>query len=207
MKNYLIIFVLLSSFAFGQKTPQDLSDFQKIFDQKLKTWKASIPGFSVQNFKAHNNFGFDNIPQEDQSVREFNAFVKNYKNLLIFSPDKKYFIDLYSSSIHYDEKKKKYIAAYDIDSQVDLGGMQNHKNSRIYFAGSSAWIEDAAWIDNDRFILAGIHSDEQSQRIPYIIIGSIKGKSLQAYHCTGKACIQTIGYKAANIGKIKIEDD
>ncbi|UTF94051.1 hypothetical protein J2O08_04990 [Elizabethkingia anophelis] len=207
MKNYLIIFVLLSSFAFGQKTPQDLSDFQKIFDQKLKTWKASIPGFSVQNFKAHHNSGFDNIPQEDQSVREFNAFVKNYKNLLIFSPDKKYFIDLYSSSIYYDEKKKKYIAAYDIDSQVDLGDMQNHKNSRIYFTGSSAWIEDAVWIDNDRFILAGIHSDEQSQRIPYIIIGSIKGNSLQAYHCTGKACIQTIGYKAANIGKIKVEDD
>ncbi|WP_260206474.1 hypothetical protein [Elizabethkingia anophelis] len=50
------------------------------------------------------------------------------------------------------------------------------KNSRIYFTGSSAWIEDAVWIDNDRFILAGIHSDEQSQRIPYIIIGSIKGK-------------------------------
>ena len=71
--------------------------------------------------------------------------------------------------------------------------------------GSSAWIEDAVWIDNDRFILAGIHSDEQSQRIPYIIIGSIKDKSLQAYHCTGKACIQTIGYKAANIGKIKLK--
>ena len=63
-------------FCFWTKTPQDLSDFQKIFDQKLKTWKASIPGFSVQNFKAHNNFGFDNISQEDQSVREFNAFVK-----------------------------------------------------------------------------------------------------------------------------------
>ncbi|MDQ8748062.1 hypothetical protein BAS06_15510 [Elizabethkingia miricola] len=207
MKNYLIFFVLLSSFAFGQKAPQDLSDFQKIFDRQLKTWKASIPGFSVQNFKAHNNFGFDNIPQEDQSVREFTSFVKNYKNLLMFSPDKKHFIDLYSSSLYYDVKKKKYIAAYDIDSQVDLGDMQNHKSSRIYFMGSSAWIEDAAWIDNDRFILAGIHSDEQSQRIPYIIIGSIKDKSLQAYHCTGNACIQTIGYKAANIGKIKIEDD
>ncbi|KUY31125.1 hypothetical protein [Elizabethkingia ursingii] len=207
MKNYLIIFVLLSSFVFAQKAPQDLSDFQKIFDQQLKTWKASIPGFSVQNFKAHNNFGFDNISQEDQPVREFTTFVKIYKDLLIFSPDKKHFIDLYSSSVYYDEKKKKYIAAYDIDSQVDLGDMQNHKSSRIYFMGSSAWIEDAVWIDNDRFILAGIHSDEQSQRIPYIIIGSIKDKSLQAYHCTGKACIQTIGYKAANIGKIKIEDD
>ncbi|CDN75565.1 hypothetical protein E27107_10097 [Elizabethkingia anophelis] len=34
---------------------------------------------------------------------------------------------MYSSSIYYDEKKKKYIAAYDIDSQVDLGDMQNHK--------------------------------------------------------------------------------
>ena len=207
MKNYLIVFVLLSSFAFGQKASQDLSDFQKIFDQKLKTWKASIPGFSVQNFKAHNNFGFDNIPQEDQPVREFTAFVKDYKDLLIFSPDKKHFIDLYSSSVYYDEKKKKYIAAYDIDSQVDLGDMQNHNSSRIYFMGSSAWVEDATWIDNDRFILAGIHSDEQSQRIPYIIIGSIKDKSLQVYDCTGKACIQTIGYKAANIGKIKIEDD
>ena len=75
-------------FCFCTKAPQDLSDFQKIFDQQLKTWKASIPGFSVQNFKAYHNFGFDNISQEDQSVRDFTAFVKNYKDLLIFSPDK-----------------------------------------------------------------------------------------------------------------------
>lgn len=207
MKNYLVIFVLISSSVFAQKAPQDLSDFRKIFDQQLKIWKASIPGFSVQNFKAYNNFGFDSTPQEDQSVKEFTAFVKNYKDLLIFSPDKKHFIDLYSSSVYYDEKKKKYIAAYDIDSQVDLGDIQNHKSSRIYFMGSSEWIEDAAWIDNDRFVLAGIHSDEKSQRIPYIIVGSVKNKSLQNYRCTGRACIQTTGYKAANIGKIKIEDD
>ena len=64
-------------------------------------------------------------------------------------------------------------------------------------------VEDATWIDNDRFILAGIHSDEQSQRIPYIIIGSIKDKSLQVYHCTGKACIQTIGYKSYKYWKNK----
>ncbi|MDV2447045.1 hypothetical protein CMU93_05950 [Elizabethkingia anophelis] len=207
MKNYLIIFVLLSSFVFAQKAPQDLSDFQKIFDQQLKTWKASIPGFSVQNFKAYHNFGFDNISQEDQSVRDFTVFVKNYKDLLIFSPDKKHFIDLYSSSVYYDEKKKKYLAAYDVDSQVDLGDMQNHKSSGIYFMEPSAWMEDAAWIDNDRFILVGIHSDEQSQRIPYIILINIKDRYLQIYNCTGKACIQTTGYKAANIGKIKIEDD
>lgn len=38
-------FVLLSSFAFGQKTPQDLSDFQKIFDRNLKHGKPLFPDF------------------------------------------------------------------------------------------------------------------------------------------------------------------
>ncbi|WP_236900624.1 hypothetical protein [Elizabethkingia ursingii] len=108
MKNYLTIFVLLSSFVFAQKAPQDLSDFQKIFDQQLKTWKASIPGFSVQNFKAHNNFGFDNISQEDQPVREFTTFVKNYKDLLIFSPDKN-ILSIYTVPLSIMMKRKRNI--------------------------------------------------------------------------------------------------
>ncbi|MDE5492931.1 hypothetical protein ACV0BM_004740 [Elizabethkingia meningoseptica] len=207
MKKFWFILLFLWNIAYSQKAPDDQSAIQHIFNKELKAWSASIPGFSVKNFSTAQNFQFEHRSQEDFSVKEFSQFIQHYKDLLTFSPDKKHFIDLYSSSIYYDKQKKKYFSAYDIDSQVELGDISNHKNSVIYFMGSSAWVEEAAWIDNSHFILAGITVNEESLRIPYLLLGDIKTKTFQRYDCNGKSCVQTVEYRAARMGKIKIEDE
>lgn len=108
-----------------------------------------------------DKFRMVNTWKEDSMlISEFNTtkpFVDKYRELLRFSPDSTYFIDLgsYNVEVETDSKGNKTYQDIGPDIEISLVSINDKKRTRLIFLGPGSIIDDAGWIDNETAIIAG----------------------------------------------------
>jgi hypothetical protein len=147
---------------------------------------------------------FENLPFGDTS--ELKEFYKLYKPALSFSSDKTQFLDIYSYWLNLERKGNKVVAVPEVDQLVSLCDLKNNKWTRIFFCGLSTRIEEAVWLTNTKFILAGTVFDEPNVFHPKVLIGDIAKQTFLVY--VDNECEATkVGYTSAKFKKLNIQDE
>jgi len=182
----------------------DLTAYKKYFDNDLKDWAKSFKDFNLSKFKLTDTIGFENLPFGDTS--NLKDFYKLYKPALSFSSNKTQFLDIYSYWLNLEKKGNKVIANPEVDQLVSLCDLRNNRWTRIFFCGLSTRIDEALWLSNSKFILAGTSLDENNIFHPKVLIGDTKNQSFLVYADTMAESTKT-GYTSSKLKKLNIQDE
>ena len=184
MKNYLLLFFSCNLFfaacssGENEKTLEPLpatdsvavdSSISETIDTILTP--AMIGVFSnspatARIRKAHSSFDWSkfrmvNTWKEDTALSQaFNvdaAYIKGQANLLKYSPDSAYLLDLDSYAVEVkNPKQKEGINVRGPDTEVTLIDFANKTKIRLLFLGPAGSVEDGKWLDNDNILLLGM---------------------------------------------------
>ncbi|MBT32625.1 MAG: hypothetical protein CMO01_23430 [Thalassobius sp.] len=166
LKNYLLLPLSLAVLMFACVKEQDESlqkreneasvsekvDFKKIDNDRLKEWsdyyQTLDASFDLAKFQFQN---LDTIRYiQGNVVGTFDAsFNEIYKDFLIYSPDKKKYLDI--DSYYWQEENGK--ALFSPDQEINLVDLEKETVTRVDFNGPSLIVESAFWIDNQTFFL------------------------------------------------------
>jgi hypothetical protein len=177
------IICLLNITAAGQGK---INAYQALFQTNpyLKHWAGTIPHFNLSAFKYTRTGDFENIILDDSWKENDPSFRQTFGKLISYSADKKKYLDFYSGQIVFDTLRSKGKAqlttSMDVDQYLLLGEYATRKTTRLLFMGSSSFLEEAAWITDSMFILAGTTS-EQNYYVPFIYIGDLKKRQFYCY--------------------------
>ncbi len=196
-----IIIIFSSANLFAQKT--SLTFYKPYFDNNLKRWTHSFKNFHLEKIKISDTIRFENFPFGD--TKKLKAFYKLYKPALSFSLDTSQFIDIYSYWLNLEKRGNKIIANAEVDQAVSLCDLKNNKWTRIYFCGYSTRIDEAVWIDSQKFILAGTLLDDNDVFHPKILIGDMTKKVFYVYTDSVSVALKT-GYTSAKFKKLNIQE-
>lgn len=187
--------------SFCQTT--DLTAFKNYFDNDLKDWTKSFKDFKLSGFKLTDTIKFENFPFRDTG--NLKEFYKLYKPALSFSGDKSKFLDIYSYWLNLEKKGNKVVSNTEVDQLVSLCDLKNNKWTRIYFCGLSTRIDEAIWLTNTKFILAGTLLDENNVFHSKVLIGNIT-KQLLIVYVGNKSEATKAGYTSTKLKKLNIQD-
>ena len=182
----------------------DLTAYKKYFDNDLKDWAKSFKDFNLSKFKLTDTIGFENLPFGD--TNNLKDFYKLYKPALSFSSNKTQFLDIYSYWLNLEKKGNKVISNTEVDQLVSLCDLKNNRWTRIFFCGLSTRIDEALWLTNSKFILAGTSLDENNIFHPKVLIGDTKNQSFLVYADTMAESTKT-GYTSSKLKKLNIQDE
>ena len=181
----------------------DLTTYKNYFDSNLKGWTKSFKDFRLSRFKLTDTIKFENLPFRDKS--DLKEFYTLYKPALSFSSDNTQFLDIYSYWLNLEKKGNKIVANADVDQLVSLCDLKNNKWTRIFFCGLSTRIDEAIWLSNTRFILAGTELDENNVFHPKVLIGDTTKQTFLVY--VDNECQATkAGYTSPKLKKLNIQD-
>jgi len=182
----------------------DLTAYRNYFDSNLKEWTKSFKDFHLSKFKLADTMKFENLPFGDTS--DLTEFYKLYKPALSFSNDNTRFLDIYSYWLNLEKKGNKVVANTDVDQLVSLCDVKNNKWIRIFFCGLSTRIDEAIWITDTKFILAGTELSENNVFHPKVLIGNTIKQTFLVY--VDKECEATkVRYTSAKLKKLNIQDE
>jgi hypothetical protein len=199
MKLFLLFpSLLLTTIILAQS--HTIDHYKKYFDEDLCDWSLSFRHFKTSDFKLSKTEKFDN--NYAQNFKDLRSFYSIYKPILTFSKDSTRFIDIYSYQLNLEKKGKVFVANPDIDQAILLCNLKTKYWDRIYFGGMSRWIDEALFISDSKFILAGADNDERVT--PIIIIGDLSTQSLEIFTNTNKSCTQRKGYVSPKLNRIPI---
>lgn len=204
-----ISIIVLISFLFccGTKSfcqNADLTTYKSYFDNDLKNWTKSFKDFKLSRFTLTDTTNFDNLPFRDTiGLKEF---YKLYKPALSFSGDKTQFLDIYSYWLNLEKKGNKVISNAEVDQLVSLCDLKNNRWTRIFFCGLSTRIDEALWLTNTKFILAGTSLDENNIFHPKVLIGDTKKQILLVY-VDNESVATKAGYTSTKFKKLNIQDE
>ncbi|MCL2131290.1 MAG: hypothetical protein FWH36_02355 [Lentimicrobiaceae bacterium] len=182
-KNILIVLFTLScsGFAFSQEI-KDLLNIDA--NETLKAWfdyyKSRENTFSLDNFMFESEAAIDEMEGTICGIFD-DCFDPRYAVFLVYSPNKRYYIDFHSYSLLLDENN---FAAFDIDTEVGLIDVKNQTVGRIAFFGLSFWLEDVFW-KNDSVIVflgSGLYENSDEYRYPSIQILDLSEKKVKIYN-------------------------
>lgn len=139
----------------SNKTLKNWIDFYKSLDSTF-----SIDGFSLEE---SNTLTFIEGHVLGNYDKDFDTI---YSNFIVFSPDKKKYIDFDSYQWTIDEKNE---VQFTVDQEINLIDIENKTIQRIAFFGSSRWVENTFW-ENDSIVYLLENSDENLVRISKIDI-------------------------------------
>lgn len=184
-KHFFLIYLLclLCSAASGQSK---LNAYQSLFqtDTYLKQWAAGMPHFKLSAFNYSRTADFENMLTDDSLPNNDRNFQQTFGKLISYSPDKKKYLDFYSGQLLFDtvvsNGKKKVTVSADVDQYLFLGDCASKKLRRIMFNGSTVSLEEAVWISDNTFILAGTTSADNSF-YPFLYVGDVKKRQLRYY--------------------------
>jgi hypothetical protein len=177
------ILCILGITVSGQnKLEQYRSFFQTNSD--LKHWASTVPGFQLSAFKYNHRSDFENIVIDEHLKHNDQPYLQTYGKLISYAPDKKKYLDFYSGQIVFDtlqvDGKKEVKVSADVDQYLFLGNYATHTTTRILFTGAASTIEEAAWISDTAFILAGTKYDGR-YFYPFVYIGDVKKQQFYCY--------------------------
>jgi hypothetical protein len=98
--------------------------------------------------------------EDSMIISEFNTnsnFLNKYRELLRFSPDSLYYIDMgsYNVEVVTDANGKKTYQDLGPDTEISLVSLNENKKRRLLFLGPGSIVEDAGWMDNETLLIAG----------------------------------------------------
>ncbi len=98
-------------------------------------------------------------------------FYNNYGPFIKFSPDSSKFIDLdsYNVDIHKDKNGRLVGDDQGPDTEVSLVDPAKKERTRLVFLGPGNSVEDAAWIDNNNFVLFGLQDNEAGTALNAVV--------------------------------------
>jgi hypothetical protein len=188
--------------SFCQNT--DLTAYKNYFDSDLKGWTNSFKDFQLSRFKLIDTTKFENLPFGDTG--DLKEFYKLYKPALSFSGDNTQFLDIYSYWLNLEKKGNKVVSNPEVDQLVSLCDLKNNKWTRIFFCGLSTRIDEAIWLTNTKFILAGTLLDENNVFHPEILIGDTT-KQIFIVYSDSSSVARKIGYTSTKLKKLNIQDE
>ncbi len=140
---------------------QAISLSKYILSKKINTnatllnWNKHYVDFVDKDFNL-KNFNFksdDSLTRIKGSVygsfdKDFDAI---YLSFLIYSPNKKQYLDIDSYGWQVDDKSTKEVT-FSPDQEISLVDLESKKIERIAFNGPSQWVEDAFWINETTLV-------------------------------------------------------
>lgn len=209
--HILFLFMLFACTNSNKKnTEQNLNDFDENLIENIE-FNDSTALIWLNYYRLYDNeFSFSNFvfaakyPMQSQMQGNIcgifdNCFDTRLIDLLIYSPDKKNYIDIDSYCMSLDENN---VAIFEIDQEINLVNIKDKTVTKIAFYGSSEWIEDAFWENNSIVVLLG----NTSENLPFIAIFDFENKNIDYYLYKNKLNFQSdySSQRLMNYG-IKIE--
>jgi hypothetical protein len=139
----------------GEKTDFELLKGTIDSNETLQKWvnyyKSHDTNFSLDNFISAGEWTIDEIQGNVCGIFD-ECFERNLANLMVFSPDKKRYIDLDSYAISLDENNVAYL---DADCEVNVVDIENRTVTRVafYAIDIGGEIDDAFWENNSKVVL------------------------------------------------------
>ncbi len=155
-------------------------------EPKLKRWFTwygeRLPDFFAQNFVVLDTLLEVEFPE--LPVEETDPGFEKYR---LPSPDRKLKADLYS----YEHKLvsaadgKISLEGTSLDSEVSVSGIKPGYRTRVLFCGSSCYFEDAAWLDDNKLVIAGFSDETDKKNHPMLWRIDLKQQSVWRYQFPG----------------------
>ena len=143
-----------------------------------------MPNFKLAAFKYSNTISFENTMVDDSLQQPDKYFQQTFGKLVSYSPDKKKYLDFYSGQLVFDtlsvNGKKTITVSADVDQYLFLGDYARKKISRILFMGTTKSFEEAVWITDNDFMLAGTTRNDD-EFLPFLYVGDVKKRQLRCY--------------------------
>lgn len=135
---------------------------QDIIPTHIQEWLhyyAQIdPGFSLGRFKSSGvNLHIAELPAAISKGNE-----QDFKNINIYTPDQKKYIDLFSYNFFLDNGR--YVTG-EIDQQVVLGDLTNNTKKQLMYYGPAQSAEAAGWLNDHSFLLATTSRTDDEKNI------------------------------------------
>ena len=113
-------------------------------DEWMAYYQSQVPSFSLKGFHLKDTSSLTVIPGNVHGSFD-PEFDPIYANFLLFSPDKKRYLDI--DSYQWSLGKDQEIASAP-DQEINLVDLKAQTVERIAFRGPSQWVEDACWKSN-----------------------------------------------------------
>lgn len=198
----LLLILLFNSVSLHAQQSLPLNLRQQV-DIKLKKWTSTFSVFKAEAFEQSDTLQAKFI-SDSGTYHQLDSFYAIYKPLILFSPDKRYFIDSYSYQLNLERKGDHLVANPEIDQQVLLYDTKTGKTGFLFFGGPESWIDEEVWIDNSTVLLAGVQKDESAKRHPFFYQVNVNNGIMLKYQCTNDSCIQSSLYKSPRLASMKI---
>ena len=186
----------------------DLLQLKNALNGSLKLWSNSFKHFNTADFEeAKDQSSFENLNEQD--FKDYKSFLSVYQPILSFSPDKTQFIDIYSYRLPLSKRAGRYFySGADIDVAVFLCQPRKRYWKRIAFGGSVVEFEEAVWISNTEFLLAGVSNTGDDRMAPFIMVGDARSQRFTIFNNTNKTCMHKAGkYHSLKLQHLKIYDE
>lgn len=142
-----------------------LKRWEDFYAKKQAAFQLSSFRFSGCSDDAVYSGQDDTVPQEELML---------YKHLFVFSPDREKFIDLdtYNFFLSKDKSGRLLGETGDPETEVALVDTVHRQRFRLSFTGPGTIAEDAAWIGNNKIVLAYTADTDGRFKFfsPYIVL-------------------------------------
>lgn len=172
-------------------------------DKLLPEWKQSFKDFLTDSFRFTQRSDYSE--KELQDTAGMKSFLDLYGPSLVFSADSSRFIDLFSSGISLERQGKKLVAIADADMAISVCDLKNGQWKQIAFFGPSAGIEEAAWVSDSVFVLAGTMHNDDGIPEAFILIGNTQQQKLSWFE-SNISRPPSVEYNASGIKRLKIDE-
>ncbi len=170
MPAVLVVVIVVgaaASWRFWSRRPRELNELAPVLEAKLpewvEGWRTFSPGFTVTAFKwvgaGSLTYGVERPYISDEPAEQLR------QPLYVYSPDRSRFIDLFVT-MELSKEHEKLVAAFDVDSAVELVEIGGKVRRRLGFCGPGCTFDDAAWLTNDVLVVVGAHEDEHCTSSP-----------------------------------------
>lgn len=171
--------------------------------------KANFPEF-MHHFKNLDFEKFDagyktelDLEVTNNVPEDWSAYIKKYKDFLIYNPDQSFAVDLVSAYIDIEFKHGAYYGVSDVDQAVLLVDMKHKRFVQIAFCGPSGGYEEVKWLNKYQFIIVGYFQMDEEQYIPTITFVDLVAKTKLAY--MNETNTAKAAYKGKLFKKIRFE--
>lgn len=137
--------------------------------QNLGRWYAfhekSTTGFKPADFVVLDTF--HEVEFIELDITEIDPALSKYR---LISPNGKNQLDIYGygKQLLPDKNGQFELAAQSLESEVALYGVGVGKKLRLLFCGANCQFEDAAWVSNDKLIIAGTTNEVGEKNRPML---------------------------------------
>jgi len=212
MKTKLIIFFFIPILvSCSQKQGYELADLSNpLLDEWFAGFQSADSSFSIEKFKTLLSDETEN--RITKLENKWFDYQSDNSVLYVYSSDHHFYIDL----DYYTIIEDGVYTGSDIDTKVFLVDVRQGKALEIVNTGSSAWVEDAFWVNDTVFVLLenSEYWDEVKNTwgkgcVPSISIWNTKGEILKVYRYEGNVNYPEISFFEKRLIRhgIKIEND